>query len=64
MTTTAEFLAEKIKKTFVLTGAMIPIKFGSSDVLINLDCAVAFVQTLHWHLRRHERPHFQTWKCP
>jgi L-asparaginase len=47
MTDTAEFLAQKIKnKTIVLTGAMIPYKFGSSDGLFNLGSALAFVQTL------------------
>jgi L-asparaginase len=44
---TARVLAEKVKnKTVVLTGAMIPIKFGSSDGLFNLGSALAFVQTL------------------
>jgi L-asparaginase len=33
-------------KTIVLTGAMIPIKFGSSDGLFNLGSALAFAQTL------------------
>lgn len=33
-------------KTIVLTGAMIPFKFGSSDGLFNLGCALAFVQSL------------------
>lgn len=47
MANTARVLAEKIKdKTIVLTGAMIPIKFGSSDGLFNLGSALAFVQTL------------------
>jgi L-asparaginase len=47
MTDTAKLLAEKIKdKTVVLTGAMIPYKFGSSDGLFNLGSALAFVQTL------------------
>ncbi len=47
MTDTAKTLAEKIKdKTIVLTGAMIPYKFGSSDGLFNLGSALAFVQTL------------------
>jgi L-asparaginase len=47
MTDTAKVLAEKIKdKTVVLTGAMIPYKFGSSDGLFNLGSALAFVQTL------------------
>lgn len=47
MTDTAIILAEKVKnKTIVLTGAMIPIKFGSSDGLFNLGSALAFAQTL------------------
>lgn len=47
MQTTAEYIASKdIRKTIVLTGAMIPIKFGSSDGLFNLGSALAFVQTL------------------
>jgi L-asparaginase len=33
-------------KTIVITGAMIPYKFGSSDGLFNLGSAMAFVQTL------------------
>lgn len=44
---TAVLLSTKIKsKTVVLTGAMIPYKFGSSDGLFNLGSAFAFVQTL------------------
>jgi L-asparaginase len=47
MAQTAKMLAKKIKdKTIVLTGAMIPIKFGSSDGLFNLGSALAFVQSL------------------
>ena len=47
MAETARLLAKKIKdKTIVLTGAMIPYKFGSSDGLFNLGSALAFVQTL------------------
>lgn len=47
MSETAKVLAEKVKdKTIVLTGAMIPIKFGSSDGLFNLGSALAFAQTL------------------
>ncbi|OJW01624.1 MAG: asparaginase [Sphingobacteriales bacterium 44-61] len=47
MSLTAKWLAENVKnKTIVLTGAMIPIKFGSSDGLFNLGSALAFVQTL------------------
>jgi len=33
-------------KTIVLTGAMIPYTFGSSDGMFNLGTALAFVQTL------------------
>lgn len=47
MSDTARCIAEKVTdKTIVLTGAMIPIKFGSSDGLFNLGSALAFVQTL------------------
>ena len=47
MADTSRVLGETIKdKTIVLTGAMIPYKFGSSDGLFNLGCAIAFVQAL------------------
>lgn len=47
MDLTARALGEKIRnKTIVLTGAMIPYKFGSSDGLFNLGSALAFAQTL------------------
>lgn len=47
MVETAEILARKVQnKTVILTGAMIPIKFGSSDGLFNLGSALAFAQTL------------------
>lgn len=47
MSETAKMLAKEVKgKTIVLTGAMIPIKFGSSDGLFNLGSALAFAQTL------------------
>jgi L-asparaginase len=47
MAVTAAVLAGKVQgKTIVLTGAMIPYKFGSSDGFFNLGCALAFVQTL------------------
>jgi L-asparaginase len=47
MSETARLLSEKVSgKTIVLTGAMIPYKFGSSDGLFNLGSALAFVQTL------------------
>jgi L-asparaginase len=47
MAETAKVLAKRITdKTIILTGAMIPIKFGSSDGLFNLGSALAFVQSL------------------
>ncbi|MFM6994622.1 MAG: asparaginase domain-containing protein [Sediminibacterium sp.] len=47
MTTTAMFLQKSCpNKTIVLTGAMIPYKFGSSDGLFNLGSALAFTQVL------------------
>lgn len=63
MVETARVLAQAIgHKTIVLTGAMVPYSFGSSDGMFNLGSALAFVQTLpygvyvamngkcfHWH---------------
>jgi L-asparaginase len=47
MVETASHLgALQLGKTIVLTGAMIPYKFGSSDGLFNLGSALAFAQTL------------------
>jgi len=47
MTETADVLAAGVSgKTVILTGAMIPYKFGSSDGLFNLGSALAFAQTL------------------
>lgn len=47
MVKTAEVLAKSIKdKTIILTGAMIPYKFGSSDGFFNMGSAFAFAQTL------------------
>jgi len=47
MAETARLLGKTVhNKTIVLTGAMIPYKFGSSDGLFNLGSALAFVQTL------------------
>ena len=47
MRKTANIVSKKsLNKTIVLTGAMIPYKFGSSDGLFNLGCALAFVQSL------------------
>jgi L-asparaginase len=47
MVKTAKLLSAKITtKTIVLTGAMIPYKFGSSDGLFNLGSALSFLQSL------------------
>jgi L-asparaginase len=47
MVQTAQYLAsQNIAKTIVLTGAMIPYKFGSSDGMFNLGSALAFLQIL------------------
>jgi L-asparaginase len=68
---TAAVLGRGIRgKTIVLTGAMVPYQFGSSDGLFNLGTALAFVQTLDpgvyvaingrcfpWHSVRKNREH-------
>jgi L-asparaginase len=47
MAETARHLGERVHdRTIVLTGAMVPYTFGSSDGLFNLGSALAFVQTL------------------
>ena len=47
MTKTAKVIERgRLKKTIVLTGAMIPYKFGSSDRLFNLGSAIAYAQAL------------------
>ena len=47
MVESAKLITENISdKTMILTGAMIPINFGSSDGLFNLGSALSFVQTL------------------
>ena len=47
MEQTATVLGRAIRgKTIVLTGAMVPYQFGSSDGMFNLGTALAFVQTL------------------
>ena len=47
MVETANILADaNIDKTIVLTGAMIPVKFGSSDGLFNMGSSLSFVQAL------------------
>jgi L-asparaginase len=47
MVETARAVAESIgDKTIVLTGAMIPYAFGSSDGLFNLGSALSFAQVL------------------
>lgn len=47
MVETANVIAQTVKdKTVVLTGAMVPYNFGSSDGLFNLGSALAFAQSL------------------
>ena len=47
MVETARALADAVSgKTLVLTGAMVPYAFGSSDGLFNLGSAISFVQAL------------------
>ena len=47
MVETARAIADGVsKKTVVLTGAMVPYAFGSSDGLFNLGSALSFVQAL------------------
>ena len=47
MVETARLLGRGLRgKTVVLTGAMVPYKFGSSDGLFNLGSALSFAQTL------------------
>ena len=47
MVETAQVLGPRIKdKTVILTGAMVPYKFGSSDGLFNLGSALSFAQCL------------------
>ncbi len=47
MAETAAVLGKEVNnKTIVLTGAMIPYAFGSSDGLFNLGSALSFVQAL------------------
>lgn len=47
MVQTARALADAdLEKTVVLTGAMVPYAFGSSDGLFNLGSALSFVQVL------------------
>ena len=44
--TAAQLQSANLPKTIVITGALIPYKFGSSDGFFNLGSSLAFVQTL------------------
>jgi L-asparaginase len=47
MVETAAQIARRVSdKTVVLTGAMVPYAFGSSDGLFNLGSAISFAQVL------------------
>ena len=62
MEKTARVLGEaQLGKTIVLTGAMVPYKFGSSDGLFNLGSALAFAQTLAPNVYVAMNGRFFTW---
>ena len=62
MEETANVLGRMIKdKTIVLTGAMVPYKFGSSDGLFNLGSALAFAQTLPYGVYVAMNGRYFTW---
>ncbi|HVL67943.1 MAG TPA: asparaginase domain-containing protein [Vicinamibacterales bacterium] len=65
MVQTARALAEAnlTGKTIVLTGAMIPYAFGSSDGLFNLGSAVSFVQVLPPGVYVAMNGQHFTWNC-
>ncbi len=64
MVETAERLAHEVPgKTIVLTGAMVPYKFGSSDGLFNLGSALAFVQILPPGVYIAMNGRYFTWDC-
>ena len=46
MVETAHYLAGALGKTVVLTGALTPALFKTTDALFNIGCALAAVQTL------------------
>ncbi|MCB1583180.1 MAG: asparaginase [Xanthomonadales bacterium] len=45
MVETAQYLKSIEDKTIVLTGALTPARFNSTDAIFNIGCAVAAVQT-------------------
>ena len=45
MVETAQYLKSIKNKTIVLTGALTPARFNSTDAIFNIGCAVAAVQT-------------------
>jgi L-asparaginase len=62
MEATANILGKLIAdKTIILTGAMVPYKFGSSDGLFNLGSALAFAQTLPFGVYVAMNGRFFTW---
>ena len=62
---TARALARAVRgKTIVLTGAMVPYTFGSSDGLFNLGSAISFAQALPGRLRGDERHAFRLERRP
>ncbi len=62
MEITAKVLGKAgLQKTIVLTGAMVPYKFGSSDGLFNLGSALAFVQVLPFGVYISMNGRYFTW---
>jgi L-asparaginase len=62
MAQTAQVLGEAaLAKTIVLTGAMVPYAFGSSDGLFNLGSALSFVQALPHGVFLAMNGHHFTW---
>lgn len=45
MVETANFLQDIPEKTIVLTGALTPARFNSTDAIFNIGCAIAAVQS-------------------
>lgn len=62
MVETAQFIGRKVQnKTIVITGAMVPYTFGSSDGMFNLGCSVGLVQILPAGVYVSMNGHYFTW---
>jgi L-asparaginase len=64
MENTAAVLGQaELGKTVILTGAMVPYTFGSSDGMFNLGTALAFAQTLEPGVYVAMNGKFFRWNC-